>query len=182
MLHRPMNGAQSDFSIELALSSTITGKWINCGKILEAYRNPLYRDSWVGGGSVPIPLRDNRYLMIYHTGNWHSNGERVYSMDVAILNFNRFSLDYPAQIIEKRFEHLMVPETRYEKKTPNNPDNQLDCLFPCGSYEYKGDIYIIYGGADHYVLAAKVNRAELLRFLEENDQKSLTPNYVKENL
>jgi len=38
-------------------------------------------------------------------------------------------------------------------------------LFTCGAYERGGDIRILYGGGDTYVLAADVSKAELLAAL-----------------
>ena len=86
-------------------------------------------------------------------------------MDAAIFNFQNFSPDNPAGIVEKRLEHLMVPETDYEK----NSSMSIDIGFPEGSYEYRGEIYIIYGAGDVYVSAAKVNKKILLGYLEKSN-------------
>jgi len=165
MLHRPMVGKVSDFSMHLAMSDSPAGVWKDCGMVLHSFNNPLYRDSWVGAGSVPIPLGDKRFLVFYHTGNYLKSGKREYDMDAAIFNFQNFSPDNPAGIVEKRLEHLMVPETDWEK----NSETSLDIVFPEGSYEYHDEIYIVYGAGDVYVSAAWVNKKTLLRYLEKSD-------------
>ena len=168
LLHRPMIGKVSDFSIHLAMSNSPTGAWKNCGMILHSFENPVCKNSWVGAGSVPISLGSKRYLVIYHTGNWLNSSKREYDMDAAIFNFQNFSPDNPAGIVEKRLEHLMVPETDYEK----NSSMSIDIVFPEGSYEYRGEIYIIYGAGDIYVSAAKVNKKIFLEYLEKSSNSN----------
>jgi predicted GH43/DUF377 family glycosyl hydrolase len=76
LLHRPMVGDPSRFAIELAISDSPEGEWRNCGPILRSPGHPRCRVSWVGAGSVPLPLGDGRYLVIYHTGNRLREGGR----------------------------------------------------------------------------------------------------------
>jgi predicted GH43/DUF377 family glycosyl hydrolase len=45
-------------------------------------------------------------------------------------------------------------------------------LFACGSYEYRGDIYIVYGGADTYTLAARVNKQILFEASSRADTRN----------
>jgi predicted GH43/DUF377 family glycosyl hydrolase len=168
MMHRPMVGDVSNFSIHLAMSDSPIGAWKNCGMVLHSFENPACKDSWVGAGSVPIPLGDKRFLVLYHTGNYLKSGKREYDADAAIFNFQNFSPDNPAGIVEKRLEHLMVPETDWEK----NSEISIDIVFPEGSYEYHGEIYIIYGAGDRYVSAAKVNKKVLLEYLEKSDNSN----------
>jgi len=164
-LHRPMMGSVSDFSIHLAMSDSPTGVWKNCGMVLHSFENPLCEVSWVGAGSVPIALGDKRFLVFYHTGNYLKSDKREYDTDAAIFNFQSFSPDNPTGIVEKRLEHLMVPEVDWEK----NSETSLDIVFPEGSYEYHDEIYIVYGAGDRYVSAARVNKKTLLRYLEKSD-------------
>ncbi|MCC6442729.1 MAG: hypothetical protein IT210_04625 [Armatimonadetes bacterium] len=168
LFHRPMIGKSSDYSIEIALCDTLDGQWNNCGVVLSAYRNPAMNDSWVGAGSVPIPLDDGRYLTIYHTGNWLKNGLRQYDLDAAIFDFRNFSSHHPAAVVEKRLEPLMVPETEAEVKAPFS-DSVANVLFICGSYEYQRYIYMLYGGGDTYTLAARIEKEALLDCLEKSD-------------
>ena len=121
LLHRPWGdkvGSLSDFHTRLARSDTPTGFWEDCGIVMKAYDIPDCSDSWNGAGSVPIPLGNKRYLIIYHTGNWHKNGEKEYDLDAAIFDFNKFSLASPESIVESRIEPLMVPDSNYETQSP----------------------------------------------------------------
>ena len=61
----------------------------------------------------------------------------------------------------------MVPQTPYEREGPY-PDSVGNVLFTCGAYERgDGDIRIIYGGGDTYVLAADVSKFELLAAMKK---------------
>lgn len=166
MLHRPMVGRQSDFSISLAISDSPTGRWKDCGTVMGAVPHPRYAQSWVGMGSTPIALDEDRFLADYHTGNYLPSGERDYFANYAVLDFRKFDLKRPGGIVDCRSEAVLFPETQYELNSPWPHAKRLNCVFPCGSYEFAGDIYTIYGGADAYVLAAKVNKRELIRHTE----------------
>jgi predicted GH43/DUF377 family glycosyl hydrolase len=173
LLHRPF-GPQlplRDYAIHLAHSDTLAGPWQDYGRVLGAPDWPGYRASWVGAGSVPIRIDETRYIEIYHTGNYLNDVDREYDMDVAVFDFGAFDPRQPESIVTARLEHLMVPETPAELRS----HSQLqvgNVLFPCGSYEYRGDIFIIYGGADTYTLAARVNKADLLSALHLDNPDS----------
>jgi predicted GH43/DUF377 family glycosyl hydrolase len=167
MLHRPCIGNQGCLSIALAISDSPTGEWRDLGTIMRAIRHPRYSTSWVGAGSTPLSLGDKRFLADYHTGNYYPSGERDYFASYAVLNFNKFDIKRPEAIVESRCEGILLPETPYEINSPWPHKKNLNCVFPCGSYEYGSDIVLVYGGADAYVLAAKLNRHELLSRLEE---------------
>jgi predicted GH43/DUF377 family glycosyl hydrolase len=77
----------------------------------------------------------------------------------------------PASVATARIEHLMVPETPEELGSRSALQVQ-NVLFTCGSYEYDSSIYIIYGGADTYTLAARVQKADLLAALAKADLKN----------
>ncbi|MCX7918196.1 MAG: hypothetical protein N3A72_01045 [bacterium] len=179
LLHRPYHNELplSDFSIHLAMADSLPGVWKNCGEILHSFINPECCDSWVGAGSVPIPIGDKKYLVIYHIGNFLKKDKnlREYDLGAAIFDFNNFSEKQPAVIVDKRLEPLMVPETKWEIEAPYS-DSVANVVFICGSYEYKGDIYLIYGGGDTYTLAAKVNKQVLLEELQKSDS---TNPYIK---
>ncbi len=168
LLHRPMIGSVSDFSIHIARSDSPLGVWEDCGAVLSSRPDAQCRESWVGAGSVPIPLGGTRYLVIYHTGNVLLSGEREYDLDAAIFDFARFSPTNPTALVEKRLDRLMVPETKYEIAAPYS-DSVANVLFTCGSYEYNGDIIIVYGGGDTYIMAARVRKQTLLGYLERSD-------------
>jgi beta-1,2-mannobiose phosphorylase / 1,2-beta-oligomannan phosphorylase len=167
LLHRPFYEGlpHNEYSIDLASSDSLEGPWHDHGEVLRAFPNPRMRASWVGAGSVPVKIGPNRYLHIYHTGNYLNETDREYDLTAAIFDFNALDRADPRSLVTARLEPLMVPETPAELRSRS----QLqvgNVLFACGSYEYKDWIYIIYGGADTYTLAARVNKSELLAALE----------------
>lgn len=166
MLHRPMVGRQVNFSIALAVSDSPTGEWQNVGPVMKAVQDPRYALSWLGAGSAPLPLGDNRYLADYHIGNYYATGERDYSAGFAILNFNRFDEQRPETILEARCDCVIEPETPYEVNSPWPHPRNLNCIFPAGSCEHKDNVILLYGGADAYVLGARINKNELIAHLE----------------
>ena len=168
LLHRPfaIGWPHSENVIRLAVSDSLRGPWIDLGEVLRAYPNPRMRASWVGAGSVPIPVGEGRYIEIFHTGNYLNETDREYDVDAVLLDFNRFDPCDPSSLVAARLQPLMVPETPAELRSRS----QLqvgNVLFVCGSYEYQGWIYLIYGGADTYTLAARVEKAVLLAGLAE---------------
>jgi len=166
MLHRPMVGPIGTWAMCLAMCESLTGVWRDCGAVLRAVPEPSRRDNWVGAGSVPIPLGGRRYLVIFHTGRIQHGGRREYDLDAAIFNFADFDPDRPERVVESRLDRIMVPETETEVDGPY-PDSVANVLFTCGSYLYRDDLYILYGGGDTYVLAARVKLATLLEELEK---------------
>lgn len=116
---------------------------------------------------MPINAGDRRYIEIYHTGNSLNETDREYDLGAVMLDFTRYDPMNPASLVTARLEPLMVPETPAELRS----HSQLqvgNVLFACGSYEYQGWIYIIYGGADTYTLAARVRKDVLVRELEQS--------------
>jgi len=172
LLHRPMIGPIGTWAMSLAMCESITGVWQDCGTVLRATPEPSRRDNWVGAGSVPIPLGDKRYLVIFHTGRIQYGGRREYDLDAAIFNFQDFDPARPERIVEARIDRIMVPETETEVDGPY-PDSVANVLFTCGSYLYRDDLYILYGGGDTYVMAARVKLAALLRELERSKEREL---------
>ncbi|MDC0935988.1 family 43 glycosylhydrolase, partial [Pirellulales bacterium] len=168
LLHRPMVGQLWDYSMELAASDSVDGPWTNCGKLMQTVPSEDCRESWIGAGAVPIKLSKNRFLLLYHVAKRYENQNRDYFIDAAIVDFDQLRGDDWSSIVEKRLEHIMVPETRFEKNAPDDPDHELNVLFPCGSFELGEDIHIIYGGANTYVLAGKINKQQLLKSIEQD--------------
>lgn len=166
MLHRPMIGHQGEFKIALAVSDAPTGHWHDIGSIMQAVPDSRYAISWLGAGSAPLPIGRNRYLADYHTGNYFASGDREYSAGYAILNFDNFDSSRLESVVEARCDCLLEPKTPYEVNSPWPQDKNLNCVFPSGSYEYNGDIIMLYGGADAYVLGARFNRDDLVSYLE----------------
>ncbi len=169
LLHRPSwNGLpQGDFAIHLAVNDSLAGEWRDCGQIMHSWPNPLFAECWIGAGSVPMHMADRRYAAIYHTGNYyHNRVDREYDLDAAMIDFDHFDPSWPASIVTARLEHLMTPETPAELHS-HSALQVGNVLFACGSYEYNGDIYIVYGGADTYTLAAHVSKPILFTALEQ---------------
>jgi beta-1,2-mannobiose phosphorylase / 1,2-beta-oligomannan phosphorylase len=173
LLHRPYTPGQpqGELAVRLAQSTSLSGPWQDCGEMLRAFPNPRMQTSWVGGGSVPILIDDGRYLMIYHTGNFQDATHREYDLDAAILDFNGWDGQNPHSLVKGRLEHLMVPETEAELRSRSRLQ-VANVLFACGSYRLGDDVYIIYGGADTYTLAAKVNWEKLLAAVEASGLKN----------
>jgi len=167
LLHRPMTGAPADYRIELAVGETAAGPWTNFGGVLGSPSCPECEESWVGAGSVPIPLGDGRYLVIFHTGNRLPGGGRVYQLDAAIFDLNRLNASDPTAIVTHRLDRIMLPETSWEIDAPY-PDSVGNVVFACGSYEYGEHICIVYGGGDTYILASRVRRRALIEAVERH--------------
>ncbi|MBP1655398.1 MAG: glycosidase like protein [Bacteroidetes bacterium] len=168
-LHRPWwNGLpHSDYAMRIARSAAPDGEWEDMGEILHSFRNPGFTESWVGGGSVPIRVDGQRYIMIYHTGNSRADGFMEYDLDAALVDLGRLSKG-PGAIVVSRVEHFMVPEVPAELETHSTLQVK-NVLFACGSYVYRGFVYIVYGGADTYTLVARVRLSELLAAVESAD-------------
>jgi predicted GH43/DUF377 family glycosyl hydrolase len=174
LLHRPYweGLPQSEFVMHLAASEALDGEWRDCGEVLRAFLNPRCRSSWVGAGSVPIPMGNGCYAEIYHTGNYLIADDRAvdreYDLDVAVFDLNRLSSAGTSAVVTARLEHLMVPEIEAELRSRSSLQ-VANVLFACGSYEYRDEVYIVYGGADTYTLAARVDKAALWDALERAD-------------
>lgn len=174
LMHRPMSGPQSSFSIHLASAPSPDGAWRERGEVLRAQQDDRFTDSWVGPGAVPISLGDRRFLVIYHIGHWTLPGEhRRYDLGAAIFNLQHPRLDQPDTVVEARLEPIMVPETDFEVNGPY-PESVANVLFTCGAYEYRDNLHIIYGGGDSFILAAKVSTQKLLRRLETAGREAKT--------
>jgi predicted GH43/DUF377 family glycosyl hydrolase len=64
LLHRPMIGPLSTWSVGLARSRSLSGPWNDLGPILRARQERGWTDTWIGAGAVPLPLGNGRYLEI----------------------------------------------------------------------------------------------------------------------
>ncbi|TFG41996.1 MAG: hypothetical protein E4H48_05250 [Syntrophobacterales bacterium] len=181
-LHRPWNlpFEQKDYAIRLARSrSPMVGPWQDCGTILRAFQHPGGAITWLGAGTVPIPLGGSRFLMLYHNGAIFEGGWRRYDGCAAILDFERFSLDRPEDLVTARLESFLVPETPFEKNP--RPELRIDIVFPTGSYVFGEELYIIYGAGDTYCCAARVNKNALVEAVEraglENSARNELPDF-----
>ena len=64
-----------------------------------------------------------------------------------------------------RMDDIMRPETDFEVHGPF-PDSVANVVFACGSYVYDGWLYLVYGGGDSYILAARLRFDTLVNELE----------------
>ena len=174
LLHRPMMGTASQYGIHLAISDALDGSWLNCGRVMRAEPDLSCQVSWMGAGNVPIPLGSGRYLAINHTGNLLSDGQREYHLDAALLNMNRFEPNDPAAILEARIDRILTTETDWEIQAPFS-DSVANVVFSCGTYVYGQDLYVVYGGGDTFILAARTNLANLVEQLEQRVDPKLQP-------
>jgi predicted GH43/DUF377 family glycosyl hydrolase len=168
LLHRPYweGVPPSEYAIRLAESETIAGPWRDLGEVLRSFANPAMRSSWVGAGSVPVAIGSDRFIEIYHTGNWVDAEKREYDLDAALLDFAAWDPTDARTLVKGRLEHLMTPRTPAELHSHSRLQ-VANVLFACGSYEFDGHIIIVYGGADTYTLVARVKRDDLLASLEQ---------------
>jgi predicted GH43/DUF377 family glycosyl hydrolase len=164
LLHRPMVGHTSEWAIHLARSDSLAGPWLDLGPMLRAEPHAEFTDAWPGAGAVPLALGGGRYLEIFHSGHRAADGSRLYTLGAALLNFNLLDPARPESIVEARLDHFMVPETTWEIEGPY-PDSVGNVLFSCGAFERDGEITILYGGGDTYVMAAKIRTDDLLAAL-----------------
>jgi predicted GH43/DUF377 family glycosyl hydrolase len=161
LLHRPMVGPLSQWSIHLAHSKSPDGPWQDLGAIMRAAHRPGWSDAWIGAGAVPIALGGGRYLSIHHSGHRADDGKRLYTLGASVLDFNRIDPRDPTGIVTARRDHFLVPETKWEIEGLY-PDSVGNVVFACGAYERGGDIHIVYGGGDTYILGARVSKQQLL--------------------
>jgi len=157
MLHRPMEG-ENPMMVHWAEGEDVLGEWKTRGVLIPSVANPAFKDVWVGGGAPPLLLPDGRYLILYHIGNRDAQGKREYDLGLAVCD--------PGQLepIVRRVEPLLRPATVAE----TNGDADLgvnNVVFVCGAYFWKGDLHIPYAGADSCVLAGRIRRGELEKFL-----------------
>ncbi|HMD13001.1 MAG TPA: glycosidase, partial [Bacteroidota bacterium] len=157
MLHRPMQGDNA-MAIHWAESNDIFGKWKSNGVLMNPLPNPIFTDTWIGGGAPPLQIAPDTYLIIYHIGNRNDKGEREYDLGIAIADFST------KKIIIKRNEPLLRPHTAAE--TVADKDLGVgNVLFICGAYFYNGDLYFPYAGADSVVLGGRISKSELQEYL-----------------
>jgi predicted GH43/DUF377 family glycosyl hydrolase len=158
LLHRPMQGKDA-MKIHLAVSDSIFGIWRNKGVLIDIMDSSKFEKTWIGAGAPPLKISKWKFLLIYHIGNMKKDGTREYNLGIALINFN---LKNP---LAKRYEPFMRPETEYELK--GDRDLGVDnVLFICGAYFYKDYLYLPYAGADSAILASRIKRDEILKWLE----------------
>ncbi len=170
MLHRPLHGDIDTWETAIAVAENPEGPYIDLGNVHGPDRSPGHLKSWTGAGAVPIKIGKGRYLSIEHTGNYIDGKQRKYVLDAFLYDFNDWDPTRPETLIRARLDGFMQPETDFEVKGPFE-DSVANVVFDCGAYVYDGWIYIVYGGGDTYILAARVSYDALVGELllrEEN--------------
>lgn len=165
MLHRPMIGEIDTWCTCIATADQVEGPYTDHGSVHGAMRSDEYLHSWVGAGSVPIKIGEGRYVSIEHTGNYLEGKRRKYVLDAFLYDFNRWNPNRPETLVAARMDDIMRPETDFEVRGPF-PDSVANVVFACGSYVHDGWLYIVYGGGDSYILAARMRFDLLVEKLE----------------
>lgn len=165
LLHRPMVGLNHTWTTSLAVADAPEGPYDDLGPVHGAKFSPEFLSSWVGAGAVPIKIGEGRYVSIEHTGNYLENSKRKYVLDAFLYDFNGWDSECPESIVAARIDDIMRPETDFEVNGPY-PDSVANVVFACGAYVHDGWLYIVYGGGDSYILAARTRFDDLVTALE----------------
>lgn len=161
MLHRPLSGDIDTWETCIAIADAPEGPFIDFGSIHGPARSEECLKSWTGAGAVPIKIGEGRYLSIEHTGNYLEGKQRKYVLDAFLYDFNDWDPTRPETLVRARLDDFMRPETDFEVKGPFH-DSVSNVVFACGAYVHEGWIYMVYGGGDSYILAARVRFDELV--------------------
>ncbi|MGV3616802.1 MAG: hypothetical protein ACO1SV_15860 [Fimbriimonas sp.] len=165
LLHRPMAGDIGTWGTNVALADAVEGPYADLGAVHYAMPFEGYERSWVGAGSVPIKIGEGRYVSIEHTGNYLSGDQKKYVLDAFLYDFNGWDPERPETLVAARMDDVMRPETDFEVNGPF-PDSVANVVFTCGSYIHDGWLYIVYGGGDSFILAARIRFDRLVEELE----------------
>lgn len=126
----------------------------------------------IGAGAPPIKTRLG-WLLIYHACQEKNKG-RTYSAGAVILDYAN-----PQKVLYRLPHPLFIPTEDYELTgTVNN------VVFPTGTAQFNGRLYIYYGAADHLIAAASADLEELLTELAKypvlDDKKIIKSSGKKE--
>ncbi|MER3495479.1 MAG: hypothetical protein C4320_00795 [Armatimonadota bacterium] len=169
LMHRPMRGPQASYTTDLAVADRPEGPYEDLGVMNSAMQSDEYVASWPGGGTVPIEIAPGRFVALGHTGNYMPGLKRKYVLDAFLFDFNKFDGRDPSTLIAARMDDIMRPETDCEVHGPY-PDSVANVVFACGSYVYEGWLYILYGGGDTFILAARLRFDQLVEALESREK------------
>jgi predicted GH43/DUF377 family glycosyl hydrolase len=161
LLHRPMEGPDA-MAVHLAEAEQPEGPWRSLGLLMQSYRYQEFERSWIGAGGPPLPLDDDRFLMIYHQGHFTPEGRREYDLAAALLDF---AASAP---VRARIEPLMRPTEDAERQGDAvlGVDN---VLFTCANYFWQDQLIIPYAGADSRIFGASISAEALVDALEQTD-------------
>jgi len=162
MLHRILPDIQlirfNDFS-ELKKDKTWLSHIKNLSKHVVLEGQHGWEARHIGAGAPPVKTKKG-WLIIYH-GVEPQNKGRIYYAGAALLD-----LKNPTRVIGRLPNPLFKPEMRHERK-----GHVHNVVFPTGTAQFNGRLYIYYGSADSFVSVASVNLDKLLKELLKNKKK-----------
>ncbi len=173
MLHRPLSGDIDTWETAIAVADKPEGPFVHLGSVHGPARHAGHPKSWTGAGAVPIKIAEGRYLSIEHTGNYLDGSQRKYVLDAFLYDFNDWDPTQPETLVKARLDDFMRPETDFEVNGPFE-DSVGNVVFACGAYVHDGWIYIVYGGGDSYILAARVKMDELVGGLLAREEQAFS--------
>jgi len=122
-----------------------------CVQIMEP-RPGMWDGTKVGIASPPMKTEDG-WILFYHG----VSNTGTYRVGAALLDLND-----PSIVLSRTTAPILQPIEEYENI------GQVDrVVFPCGSVEKDGKIYIYYGGADSVVAVATIETKRLLSILKD---------------
>ncbi len=137
--------------------------WVNHIKNLSKHVVLEGRHGWearhIGGGAPPIKTQKG-WLIIYH-GVEPRNKGRIYCAGAALLD-----LKNPAKVIARLPYPLFMPWHYHERHGLVH-----NVVFPTGTTQFNGRLYIYYGSADSRIAVASINMEKLLNELMQHRVK-----------
>jgi len=122
-----------------------------CVQIIQP-RPGMWDGTKVGIASPPMKTEDG-WILFYHG----VSNTGTYRVGVALLDLND-----PSIVLSRTTAPILQPIEEYE-----NIGQVGRVVFPCGSVEKDGKIYIYYGGADSVVAVATIETKKLLSILKD---------------
>lgn len=155
LFHRPMEGADPK-CMHYASAPSPVGPWTDHGRFMASFRYEEFVESWIGAGGPPIPLGENRYLVIYHQGHYDANRNREYDLSATIIRFDeQMRVD-----VGRRIEPLIRPSEN--ERTGHSELGVDNVVFTCANHLWGGDVIIPYAGADSKIFGARIPLAALV--------------------
>lgn len=155
LFHRPMEGCDPK-SMHYASAPTPVGPWTDHGRFMASFQYEEFTESWIGAGGPPIPIVDDRYLVIYHLGHYDIHRHREYDLAATIIRF-----DEELRInVGRRIEPLIRPSVN--ERTGHVGLGVDNVVFTCANYVWEGYVYIPYAGADSRIFGARIPLSALL--------------------
>ena len=163
LLSRPSDSGHTPFGDIFLSESPDMVYWGRHRHVMGGSEN-WWENVKIGGGAAPIETSKG-WLLFYHGVTGTCNGY-VYSIGGAILD-----IDNPSVVKYRCKTFLLTPEEWYEERgfVPN-------VTFPCATIHdgESGRIAIYYGAADTYGGLAFTKGGEVVQYIKENSEVSVT--------